>query len=409
MRDQRRTRQSWVWGVAFFSVLFIAGCRIPSQAPPFTYLTWRLADTSHTMTVNFHTGIKTHQVTIHYDTQSRPGELAEYAFRATGDSRTLDPAINRRVHAVDLRDLSPNTTYYFRVSDGENALTEEKKFKTLPDDGSPLTFVMGGDTDVTKETVALNAQAAQQSPQFALLGGDIAYDNGALTSMGKWDDWLKAWTEKMVTPEGNLIPLVVAIGNHEVKGGFSGTLENAPFFAKYFAQEPGKTYFSRSFGADMVLYVLDSGHVVQHDGAQGAWLRDEMQRTANVKNRFALYHVPLYPSVRDYDKTLHSVLGRKHWLPLFDQFALTAAFENHDHALKRTHPLRNGAIDPAGTLYLGDGCWGKETRAPDPRRWYLAHAEPTRHFWVVKTQAGAVEFKAIDSAGAVRDSYTISR
>lgn len=43
--------------------------------------------------------------------------------------------------------------------------------------------------------------------------------------------------------------------------------------------------------------------------------------------------------------------------PLFEEYELTAAFENHDHTYKRTHRIRDGWWIPRGVLYLGDGAW----------------------------------------------------
>jgi len=60
-------------------------------------------------------------------------------------------------------------------------------------------------------------------------------------------------------------------------------------------------------------------------------------------------------------------LTREHWMPLFDQFNLTIAFENHAHNYKRTKLMKYGnpTYDNTGTLYMGDGCWGVK---PQPER-----------------------------------------
>ena len=39
-------------------------------------------------------------------------------------------------------------------------------------------FVSGGDCDVNPHAVANNILAAKQDPMFALIGGDLGYDNG---------------------------------------------------------------------------------------------------------------------------------------------------------------------------------------------------------------------------------------
>ena len=162
--------------------------------------------------------------------------------------------------------------------------------------------------------------------------------------------------------------------------------KRAPFYTLFFHQHPeGRSYFLRRFGAQLAVWVLDSGHLADFAGAQEVWLERSLREHRDTRFRFALYHVSLYPSHRPYDGSGPRA-GRRHWVPLFDAFGLTAAFENHEHLLKRTHPLRAGALaaDGQGTLYIGDGCWGKShVRKPVGDRWYLAKTLRRRHVWSV--------------------------
>ena len=41
-----------------------------------------------------------------------------------------------------------------------------------------IQFISGGDCGVNAHAIANNVQAARQDPQFAIIGGDLAYDNG---------------------------------------------------------------------------------------------------------------------------------------------------------------------------------------------------------------------------------------
>lgn len=106
----------------------------------------------------------------------------------------------------------------------------------------------------------------------------------------------------------------------------------------------------------------------------------------------------------------YSKAGREHWQPLFDTYGLTAAFENHDHVLKRTFPIRGSRVDPQGTIYLGDGAFGRGPRVVDGprqthlhRRWYLDRLESQGHVWRVDIEADSVLFAAIDRDGRVID------
>jgi acid phosphatase type 7 len=59
-------------------------------------------------------------------------------------------------------------------------------------------------------------------------------------------------------------------------------------------------------------------------------------------NKIALYHVPLYPSIY-LNNPLASAL-RTAWLSIFDENQVTVAFENHDHAYKRSKLLKDGKV-----------------------------------------------------------------
>lgn len=405
----RLKRTSFVTLFAVGLAIVAWSCRPTENVPPHVYLSWSSEDTSRSITVHFHSRPELTRAVVHYDLASRDGKPASYALQQAAENEEV-ASLRRRIHHARLLGLVPSTTYFFILSDGTQALTAEKKFTTLPDGSAPLTFVTGGDMGTDPQVAKLHDQAAKFDPQFALIGGDIAYDNGTPSSAGAWDQWLTDWEEHMVRKDGGLIPMALAIGNHEVNGGYDGTPDKALYYLPYFRQNGDGSYFTRKFGSDLRVYFLDTGHLAAQGGAQANWLRDELSKD-RTPYRVAIYHVPLYPSSRDFSGS-GSAKGREAWLPLFDQFRLTAAFENHDHAMKRTHPLRGGAIaegsDP-GTVYFGDGCWGKPPRSTDEGRWYLAHSEGTRHFWVVKSSSAGLEFQAVDADGAVRDSFRIAR
>lgn len=384
------------------------------------YLTWNQEDTSRSMTVVTHTASSATDVQVHYgpDKKSSPSEFPN---RQTSESQVI-PSTSRKVHYSHLTGLKPGTEYYFMVTGTaapgrpvQRISPAVLKFKTVNETG-PLKFVLGGDMGTSPEVDQVSRLAAKTDPDFALIGGDIAYDDGLPTSIRLWDTWLASWTKNMVTSQGNLIPIVAAIGNHEVLGGYGGSIAKAPFYFGMLNQTPDKrSYFTRRFGKDLVVHVLDTGHIAAHGGPQAQWLESEMSKAAPAAVKLALYHVPLYPSVRN-PTASGSAEGRKAWGPIFERFGLTAGLENHDHALKRTHFIQGGKldtrinpVDPKGVVFIGDGCWGKETRAVDPKRSYLATAKSTRHFWSARLDDKTFELTAIDSQGGTADRLTFNR
>lgn len=314
------------------------------------------------------------------------------------------------VHAVKLESLYPNTKYHFRLGNK----TPVYSFQTMPSElKEPIRFVVGGDLyqGSIEPIVETNKIAAQQFPKFAILGGDIAYsaekDIKIPEDVQKWLKVLQVWEETMLTPDGLMVPILPTTSNEDTRGRYEQAKECAACFYTFFSF-PGKPgYNVLDFGNYMSLWLLDSGHTNPIEGKQSFWLQQTLKSREKVPYKFAAYHVPAYPSVRS-QHLKYSVLIRKQWVPSFDQFNLTAAFEHHDHAYKRTKPIRNQKVDNKGTIYFGDGGWGVlKPRIPvvATDRWYLEKTAPRRHFHLITLSPGKWEQSAIDFQGNVFDSY----
>lgn len=311
------------------------------------------------------------------------------------------------VGKIELIGLRPDTMYEFRFGGEEQSY----RFKTAPEQlNQPLKFVVGGDTmqhevGLFQETCEL---AAKQQPTFAVLGGDLAYaapsSKSKLEEFKRWQSWLTIWFKTMRIGKDQLIPLLVAIGNHEVKGGFGQSTKQAPFFYALFPRETAKGYAAIRFDEYLSLYLLDTGHTQSVNGEQSAWLEKQLKKDAKSIHKIAVYHVPAYPSVR-YFKNDTSTKIRKCWIPLFDKYGVHFAFENHDHAYKRTFPLQDNAIHPKGVVYIGDGAWGAKPRIPKraSSSTFLAKSAALRHFCLVTLSEEERTMSAISGEGVIFD------
>ena len=220
-------------------------------------------------------------------------------------------------------------------------------------------------------------------------------------------DFLRTWHREMRTADGRLIPLVPAIGNHEVKGGFGKGRAEAPFFYALFDglfTEHG--YATLDVGEDLSFIMLDSGHTTDVAGEQTRWLDRVLRERADRLHVLPTYHVSAHPSLpneragprRDIVREI-----RKHWIPLFERHGIATVFEHDDHVYKRTHPLRSGEAvgdGEGGIVYIGDGAWGRDARLVQADRPYLAVAAARLYVLRVELMPdGSRHFVAYDERG----------
>jgi acid phosphatase type 7 len=397
------------------------------------YLTWQRENTSTNITVNIHTINNVDEIDLYYDVESKTNSLLPYKLHKHSKGKHFFK--DRYIFHIELEDLIPGKTYYFTLKTSLDSFSEEKKFTTIPSSFESLRLIEGGDWENPSEAIKLCKVAAKYNPQAIILGGDYPDNVYSLEDYLKWDRWLDSYSSNLIPEDGRLIPLILAIGNHDVVGGFNQTCFDAPFYFNYFPQSQYKneSFFLKFFGDDIALFILDSGHCYEYFGEQYNWLKTNLQANRNKPIKIAIYHVPIFPSVRFSDENFsyrllfplakfsyknlnfsmllsnQSLQGKKYWLPLFDKYELTAAFEHHDHTLKRTKPIRFGMIHPNGTVYLGDGGWSPKIQYI-PIQSYLStyFAKCLGHvqfFWLIEVTKNKILYRAISQNNEIIDEY----
>jgi hypothetical protein len=395
---------------AFILAATLASLLAPTAAaqPRHVYLTYSGAPET-SVDVNLLLKDRVPTVDVYYDTEPRLGKTNEYRNHAQADyhQSLMELSDGRALYVAALATLKPGAVYYFIAGDAKGGFTQERKLRTLPGRDAAIRFVDGGDMGVDGRVVPLLTLAAKESPDFAVIGGDIAYAN-TLGEFDKWDRWLKNWDEHMVTPDGRMVPIVAAVGNHEVTRFSSREAESrSPWYVGLFGRQGPEIYHTFRVGDNVVFFLLDTGHLNPYEGPQTGWLAQELAKYKDLHYKFASYHVPLYPAHREYDGE-DSKRGRAQWGPLFDQFGLTVAFEHHDHVFKRSKPLKGNQVVEHGTIYVGDGCFGRDPRTVDPKpRWYNEIEKSAANFWVVDVSKNGLQFKAIGEDGTALDHFSL--
>lgn len=145
-----------------------------------------------------------------------PGELTvEYGttpdlgLSAKTESVALTTALPvTYVHRIPLRDLSPETEYYYRVGEGD-LFSAVSHFRSGALPGTPFRFVWIADDRSGPEVFdSVVVHASQAHPLFALYGGDLCTRPG-------YDEWKKGFFRPAQVELGETTPWVNTPGNHE--------------------------------------------------------------------------------------------------------------------------------------------------------------------------------------------------
>lgn len=389
-------------------LLFSASFAQAQEAPYAFYLTWN-QDPTTSMVVDWHAN-------------GMDSQVLKIRRKGTTDWSDMEsdvlpyPFSERMVHRVALLGLRPDTAYEIMLPGNE----EVYYFRTMPANlnEKSLKIAIGGDSMHRKEWFEkTNRMVTFFEPDFIIIGGDMAYENGLPENIDRIYDWFEAYSNTLITADKRILPCVVAIGNHEVVGGYYGKNSGyeqtnsfrkriAPYFYGLFAFPGQPGYNVLDFGTYLSLIILDTEHSNPIEGVQTEWLVKTLKERENVLHRIPIYHVPAFPSVRNYDGQTQTLV-RENWVPLFEENGVRIAFENHDHAYKRTFPIKNLQLDQSGITYVGDGSWGVAERDIHDvdATWYLKKAQSIRAFTLLTLEGQQFSLISVDEEGRIIDSY----
>jgi hypothetical protein len=337
-------------------------------------------------------------------------------YRATGAVEWLNSPVTTQPFAgssdqvlhSELKGLPAGKDIEFQIHEKAVGDSEIFRFRMPPQVSRPVRFVTGGDLYHSRGTMdRMNRRAGEEDPLFALIGGDLAYANDV--AIERWFDYVDSWTANARTPDGRLLPKIVAIGNHETLGaGYHPNdapgPEAARMFYSIFKFPEGKNAtHTVDFGSWLSFVMLDSGHT-KTIASQNAWLEGALQARRDVPNLFVAYHRPAWGSGVKED----SVEIQRDWCPLIERHRVTAVFEYDHHVFCRSHPIKGGVIDETnGIPYLGSGAWSVAVRPVDAKklkkRPWVAASGAFNHIYLIETRDHGYTATAMDIDGKVID------
>ncbi len=394
-------------------------CETDADEPLGLVLTWQRDPTS-TMTIDWHTTDEEPRDTL---CVRRGGE--DVWDREVDGRRHDVPHLERDLYRVELTELEADTEYVFQAGDFER----EFRFRTMPEeiDEQRLVFASGGDLRDEQGAdegwfAEMNEMVMDFDLDFVVWGGDLAYADGGEVSnhRERWREFFAEKLETLVDDDGRVVPVVVGIGNHEVRKGYYHRYSDyeatdewrereAPYFHALFAFPGQPGYEALDFGDYLSIIMLDSHHTNPVDGEQTDWLEEVLgDRTERgVEHILPVFHYPAYPSKSPYNQQLPRLL-RENWAPLFEEYGVEMAFQHKDHAFLRTSPLRDGEVvdEGEGVVYLGNGNWGATLRDwMTEVDWYADKFVSAHHAYITTLRGDEINVRAFDIDGELLDDF----
>ncbi len=311
---------------------------------------------------------------LHYGLQDGGKNPSAYS-NSVKPARTQD-AKGMRNHFARLSNLQPNTKYYFVIQDTEGC-SVSFSFRTAPNNPNQrLSIIAGGDSRNHREARRnANQLVSKLKPHCVMFGGDMTADD----SGNSWKEWFDDWQYTMGQSR-QLIPIIPARGNHEASN---------QSIVDLFDVKSNEVYYGLTLGGGLLrIYTLNT--LIPSGGSQKAWLEGDLKKNQRATWRFAQYHHTIRPHTASKPEKDELLIN---WATLFHKYNMNLVVESDAHVVKWTYPIRpsndagsdQGFVrdDKAGTVYVGEGCWGAPLRANnDDKSWTRASGKFNQFKWI---------------------------
>ncbi|RIW17542.1 metallophosphoesterase family protein [Algoriphagus lacus] len=331
-------------------------------------------------------------------------------------SDVLDAEVIANYHSVEFRDLLPDTTYAYRVGDGER-WSEWFQFRTAsenPDEKFSFLYVGDAQNYILELWSRLIREGFRKAPdaRFFVHAGDLI--NRAHREQ-EWHEWFTAGGFIH-----SMIPSMPVPGNHEYRAKNQDETNqrirslSVQWKPQFTLPENGpkgleETVYFMDY-QDVRIIFLDSNRDHQ---LQAKWLEDVL--ASNPKKwTIVSYHHPLFSASNGRDNEELRAL----WKPIFDKYKVDLALQGHDHAYARGRVAPGENImdgvnmrDLTGTVYVVSVSGGKMYEIGDDwtdkggQRDRIA--ENTQLFQVITVEGDRLIFEAFTAIGELYDSFEL--
>lgn len=369
------------------------------------------ADSATSRTIMWQSTLAEEDAVVEYRIQ---GETTIHSQPAT-DEKFTDDNKTTYIHTVSLTDLTPSTTYEYRVGYGQKRSAWQTLKTASGTDFKALIFPdsQSSDYSVWKQTEE-PAWQAHQDANFFINMGDLV-DNGQ--DQYQWNAWFD-----VVSDMAAVIPVAPIMGNHETYT-LDWKVRMPDAYTHLFAlpQVRPETYqnqfYSFDYG-DVHFVVLNTQTKELADfepdllADQIAWFKQDMAQTTKKWKVVLMHKDPLQYAFQNRPQPREEGFSEegKEWMPLFDQYGIDVVLSAHLHTFRDRGHIKDFKRDPAGPLYIITGVAGN-VRYPNLWRQhsldeYVAPQPETDNYLTMTATADTLTFTGYLPSG--EELHTVS-
>ena len=309
-------------------------------------------------------------------------------------------------HRAVLRNLEPGTRYNYQVRvDGQPVAASFNLTFHTPASSGPFSFLAFGDSGVgSGEQIVLRERMMQETPDFVLHTGDIAYPVGSFESFQQ--NYLDVYRDLMYR-----VPFFPAAGNHGymTANAFPHlSIHDVP--ANDVPSDLGRYYSFDWCGCHVI--ALDSNAplsaAARGTGQMLRWLENDLKRASNRFWKIVFFHHPPYgfgPNERD----VLTGLAREHIVPILERHGVQLVLNGHEHSYQRSHSIRGNRIveHNRGTTYITTGGGGNGVYPVHPNP-LVTQARSAHHYLRVRVERTRLTVEAVGLGGEVFDRVDLA-
>jgi hypothetical protein len=302
-----------------------------------------------------------------------------------------------RVHEVHLCGLTADTEYTYRVESDPAHVSTTYTFRTAPDiavtpDAEVIITSVGDSRGGYLVWSDIVQQLLARTPDLVLFSGD------AVTIGQFQEEWEQFFTA--AEPLFATVPTVSVHGNHDL---------NSINYYSQFAMPGDEQNFSFDYGHAHITVANDSPEQSGDlTGKVKEFLQADLAAHETARWKLVNHHRPLYSASANHGGDLTLLTE---WGPIYDRYHVDIALAGHDHDYERSHPMRDQqqvATPADGTVYIVAGGAGADLYTSGNGFW-TAYSQSVHSAVTLRVRNDLIEMNAIDQAGAVIDTLTITK